>query len=316
MDPTMIATMIAGAGAAGIGASVGLRMLPIALQANRELRLHKNNAVANAEQLAAELENHRRRLLSKPAGSKRTSSIIGMYRDAIRHKNGEYTRLYDFPLQPTMLADDRIAERRCNELGRLLALPLPAGTLAQFRYTVGPDPGGAIAEHLRTRNYERTYPPATRLHDTNVDFYKGLADAHAFRHERATLVLRLPVKHEEDESTQGANSFFPEAARAIKREGLSSIFGAVADARRCTSKDGVVRRLLENEQATFERAEKLFRRFQMQSPLPLRRYSQEETWRTLIKGHVLNARSVPRMPITPGFDISDYLNGETIEDRG
>ena len=89
----------------------------------------------------------------------------------------------------------------------MLTVDLPAGTVLQFRYAVGPDPGRAIAEHLRTRSYGGAYFPAARLHDLNLDFLKAMTDASVFRQEHASLFVRVPTQHENDHLSHGFNTF-------------------------------------------------------------------------------------------------------------
>jgi hypothetical protein len=92
-------------------------------------------------------------------GRKRESSIIGLFQDLLRHTDGSYTRGYDLPLQATMLAPDDVADGIIDGFADMLTVELPAGTVLQYRYAVGPDPGRAIAEHLRARDYEHAHFP-------------------------------------------------------------------------------------------------------------------------------------------------------------
>jgi len=150
METVTIIGGILAAGASGLGLGAGLRLIPTALQANRDLRRWKATPEAQIERrIAAQAESQFK--LAKPAGRKRDSAIVGLYEDALRLADGSYARVYDFPLQATMLADDYIRDRRCDDLGGLLTAEMPPGTVVQFRYAVGPDPGRAIAEHLNAR---------------------------------------------------------------------------------------------------------------------------------------------------------------------
>ena len=53
-----------------------------------------------------------------------------------------------------MLAPDDVADTLIDGFADMLTVDMPAGTVLQFRYAVAPDPGRAIAEHLRARDYE------------------------------------------------------------------------------------------------------------------------------------------------------------------
>ena len=315
MDPIVIVGGAVAASAAGVGLRVGARLIPIGLRARRDLREWKKSPEAQMQRRFAQLEKSQRGL-ANPKGRKRDSSIVGIYEDALRHVDGSYTRVYDVTLEETMLSDDSVSDRRHDELARMFCVPKPPGTVMQYRYAVYPDPGRAIAEHLRTRNYGRTHMPASRLHDMNVDFYKALADANLFRREQALLSIRAPVKQACDETSKGLSAFTPEVVREIRRRGLTNFADAVSSSWARTADDGVVRRIVEDEQEAFEQAEKVFRTTEMQSPVSLRRLSRDQLWEVIYKGHVLNARSVPKLPRMPGLDVRDYLCGETVEDRG
>ena len=315
MEPITIIGGILAAGASGLGVGAGLRLVPVALRAGRDLRQWKETPEAQIEQRIA-AQRKSQVSLAKPQGRKRASSIVGLYEDALRLANGSYARVYEFPLQATMLADDPVSDRRCDELGGMLTAGMPPGTIVQFRYAVGPDPGRAIAEHLQARDYYRTYAPACRLHDLKVDFYKALADARAFRHEKASVTVTVPVKQEGDQTSNGLSAFIPAVSSEIKRRGIRNVSGAVSACRSETADDGVVRRIVNQEQEAFDKAERAFRFFELQSPVPLCRLSRNQLTEAVYKGHVLGARSVPVLPAAPGYDIRDYLCGETIEGRG
>ncbi|MGI8997536.1 MAG: hypothetical protein ACR2GW_12800, partial [Pyrinomonadaceae bacterium] len=315
MEPVTIIGGILAAGASGLGIGAGLRLIPTALQANRDLRRWKATPEAQIQQrIAAQAKAQAK--LAKPAGRKRDSVIVGIYEDALRLADGSYARVYDFPLQATMLADDYISDRRCDDLGALLTAEMPPGTIVQFRYAVGPDPGRAIAEHLNARDYSRTYLPACRLHDLKVDFSKAFADQSGFRHEKASVTVTVPVKQEGDDTGNGLSAFIPAVGAEIKRRGIRNISSAVSASWAENADDGVVRRIREQERQAFDKAEAKFRLFEMQSPLSLRRLSQDHLKEAVYRGHVLGARSTPKLPDIPGYDIRDHLCSESIEDRG
>ncbi len=315
MEPVTIIGGILAAGASGLGIGAGLRLIPTALQASRDLRQWKMSPEAQIEQrIAAQRKNGAK--LAKPQGRKRASAIVGLYEDALRLANGSYARVYDFPLQATMLADDYVTDRRCDDLGAMLTAEMPPGTVMQFRYAVGPDPGRAIAEHLNARNYSRVFMPASRLHDLKVDFYKAFADQSGFRYEKASVTVTVPVTEVGDDTGKGLSAFIPAVSAEIKRRGVKNISGTVSSSWAENADDGVVRRINEQEQEAFDKAEAKFRLLEMQSPLPLRRLSRDHLKEAVYKGHVLSSRSVPKLPEIPGYDIRDSLCSESIEDRG
>jgi len=82
-----------------------------------------------------------------------------------------------------MLASDSVVESRYDELARMLAVEKPPGTVIQFRFSSGPDPGRAIAAHLLARgDGDLTHPEASLLHAMNLDFYKTVAESRVYRH--------------------------------------------------------------------------------------------------------------------------------------
>src|SRR5882672_8795488 len=86
--------------------------------------------------------------LVRPSGRRRDSSIVGIYRDALRHKDGALTVAYQVETPATMFADDALVDIRYDDLARMLAFDKPSGTLVQFRYSTTPDPGQAITNIL------------------------------------------------------------------------------------------------------------------------------------------------------------------------
>lgn len=315
MDLSLIVGGILAAGASGIGLGVGARLVPLGLRAGRDLHHYHHSPEAHRQRRVAQLERSEYRL-SDPPGRRRDSSIVGLYEDTLRRKDGSYTRLYDFPLPTTFNAHEGVNESVCDEIGRMVAVPKPPGTVMQFRYAVAPDPGRAIAAHLRARSYDRIYLPACRLHDNNVDFYKALADAGAFRIENASFNITVPVHLPDDDTSRGLSAFVPAVLREVRARGIKNFSHAARQAHTETCDDGVVRRLFDDEQKAYEKAEKVFRFVEMQSPVPLRRLDRAELWTAVYQSHCLNAPSTPHLSDVPGLDVRDYLCGETVESGG
>lgn len=311
---TIVATLLA-AGAGGVGLSAGARLIPTGIQAARDLRRFKQSAAGLAERQINELQRGQRRL-AEPPGHQRGTEIVGLYADALRRRDGSYTRVYDVTMPATFYAHAHVNEQFCDEIGRMLSVEKPANTVTQFRYAVSPDPGRAIALHLRSRSYANVHLPAARLHDSNVDFYKALADAGAFRIEHASVNVTVPATHDEDGAGRGLAALAPAFAAEIKARGLRHFLRAFTAARTDTKDDGVVRRLLENEEEAFEKAEKVFRFIEMQSPVALRRLEREQLWRAVFGSHCLNHPAVPQPGALAGADVRDYLCAETVESGG
>src|SRR5215475_1731200 len=208
MEPVTLIGAVAAAAGAGVGMGTALRLLPVTLRAHRDLGDYARSHEARREKRLAVAEK-KRRLISHPQGNERQSSIIGLDGATIRHKDGAFSRFYEIALDETMLASDGVADSRCDDLARLLCLPLPNNTVFQFRYSVSPDPGLAIGAHLRSRSYTSAYYPSARLHDSRLDFYRQLAAGGMFRRERALLAVRVPVRLQSDQYTTFWNTFAP-----------------------------------------------------------------------------------------------------------
>ena len=84
------------------------------------------HALAYDELELAKRASQRTRTLRRPAGRKRDSSIVGIYRDALRHKDGSLTVAYNVEAPATMFADDALIDIRYDDLSRMLAFEKPA----------------------------------------------------------------------------------------------------------------------------------------------------------------------------------------------
>src|SRR6185503_15519361 len=314
MDQTSIIGGLTAAAAYGLAIGTGLRLIPTARQASRDLRgfsQSHNGALERERSLQRQAQRKVRRL----SGRTRESSIAGLYGDVLRHADGSYTRGYDLPLQPTMLAPDEVTDAYIDGFADMLTVELPAGTVLQFRYAVGPDPGRAIAEHLRARSYQDAYFPAARIHDLNLDFLKAMTDARVFRQEHASLFVRVPAHHENDDLSHGFNTFASLMLNSWRAHGFKSLrhHGSASWFR--SRDDGIVRRILEHEEEALRKSEKCFRLLEMQTPVNLVRLDRQQLWRAVYQSHVNSSESVPRLPQYDGLDLRDYLCAETIEDR-
>lgn len=304
MDAFSIMSGITVASVTGLAIGAGARLVPTAWQSARVDRQFRNEPTPKWKN--PDDQKFRR--------GTRESSVVGLFGDLLRHVDGSYTRGYEVPLRATMLAPDEVFDDLIDGFAGMLTVDLPAGAVLQFRYAVAPDPGGALAEHLRARDYTNTHFPSSRLHDLNIDFFKAMADAGAFRHERASLFVRVPCSRSQDHSSYGFNAFVSSMLNDCRDHG--SIREVVQANWTKTRNDGVVRRIREHEDESLRKAEKTFRLLEMESPVSLRRLDRDELWRAVYKSHVISAPSVPRLPRYDGLDLRNYLCAETIEDRG
>src|SRR5712691_13258381 len=115
----------------------------------------------------------RARALRRPPGRRRDSSIVGIYKDALRHKDGALTVAYSVEAPATMFADDSLVDIRYDDLARMLGFEKPSGTLIQFRYSTVPDPGQAITGVIDTRASEGTHALASQSQSSNLDYLRN-----------------------------------------------------------------------------------------------------------------------------------------------
>ncbi|HEY7318920.1 MAG TPA: hypothetical protein VIE89_15200 [Candidatus Binatia bacterium] len=314
MDPALMIGGALAVGTAAAGLRIGASALPLALRAARDLRDYSRSPEAERERrFAARGET----ILAHPAGSERQTSIVGLEGNTIRHRDGSYSRLYELVLQETMLATDAATDMFCDDLARLLCLPLPKGAILRFRYAVYPDPGEAIARHLDVRHnvgIERIHLPSAQLHDGRIDFYRQVTAAGGFRRERALLEVRIPSLLKSDAPASFSENFFPELAREVLRHGLVGIGDAIQAAWRRSNNDKTVRRLIDDEREAMRAADKHFRTIELHGSSFLRALDRSKTWEALVLSHSLDCRAIPQVPDTPGLDISRYLTRERIRD--
>src|SRR6266849_7736803 len=184
------------------------------------MRREMEHALAYDELELAKRANQRTRTLRRPAGRNRDSSIVGIYRDALRHKDGSLTVAYNVEAPATMFADDALVDSRYDDLARMLAFEKPAGTLVQFRYSTIPDPGYAIINVITSRAEQGTHTLASLLQAANLDYVKSSATLVPYRRSVLTMWVRVPSKKRTN-STLSALSDFKHAMRGqIETNGL------------------------------------------------------------------------------------------------
>src|SRR5262249_6310312 len=217
------------------------------------------------------------------------------------------TRAYHAELSPTVFSDDLVIENRCDAFARMLSSRKPVGTIIQFRLTADVDRGLAIGRHDVVRDPDGIHAAAPILHEGGIGKYQTMADLHCFRQTKLTVWVRVPGL---DPSVK--DQFLPTLRREFNRRGISGLPSAFVSSWRATSGEQIVRRLIEEEAAAFEEAEKTFRLIERECPVKLTPFTREELWQAVFLGHRQNATSVPVLPCD-GSDLRDYLCGETIE---
>ncbi len=304
MDGNAIFITASAAAALGVGAGLGLKLAPAWIQSRREFA-----AVRTAESMGVVGEREK---VSSPliptSGRRRESSIVGLYRDALRHADGSFTRAYRVGLEPSIFLDDLVSESRCNALARLLAARKPVGTVVQFRLSTGLDPGQALLDHSLARDYDGIHESAALLHDGGLATYAALAESGAFRRNVLTCWVRVPNLG----SKNAGDLFLPTLRRELGDRGWTGFPQALAASWKASSAQSVVRRTLAEEAAAFAEAEKTFRLIERESAMKFTRLTRGELWAGVYLGHRMNATSVPAVP-DDGADVREYLCGETIE---
>jgi hypothetical protein len=266
------------------------------------------------DELAADEELRRHTAqLRRPQGRRRDASIVGIYNDALRHKDGAMTVAYHVETPSTMFADDTLVDIRYDDLARMLAFEKPAGTSVQFRYSTIPDPGYAIINVITSRATEGTHLPASLLQASNLDYLENAAKSLPYRRSVLTMWVRVPPKSRGN-STISALADFKDALRhQIKTTGFLSALRHLPEIYARTADDSVVRHTIEDEKHAYNHANRVWRQIENSSPLTARRFTRQEIWEAVFFGHCQNAGSAPILTERPGRDLRDYLCAETIE---
>src|SRR5437588_9256893 len=176
------------------------------------MRREMEDALAYDELELAKRANRRPRTLRQRAGRKRHSSIVGIYRDALRHKDGSLTVAYSVEAPATMFAAGALVDIRYDDLARMLAFEKPSGTLIQFRYSTIPDPGYAIINVISSRAEQGTHTLASLLQAANLGYLESSAKLVPYRRSVLTMWVRVPPKKRIN-STISALSDFKHAMR-------------------------------------------------------------------------------------------------------
>ncbi len=257
--------------------------------------------------------NRSTRRLKRPRGRRRDASVVGLYKDALRHKDGSLTVAYQVETPASMFADDEFVDIRYDDLARMLAFDKPAGTLVQFRYATTPDPGRAITTVIASRAHQGTHTLAGLLQASNLDWHRSAAKILPYRRSVLTMWIRVPPKKHGNSTMSAIADFKHALASEVRAKGFAAALRNVSKIYSRTADDSVVRNTLEEETRAYQRANKIWRQIENLSPLMLRRFTRQEIWEAAFFGHCQNATSAPILPERPGRDLRAYLCAETIE---
>ncbi len=266
------------------------------------------------DELTLERSNQRRTTtLRRPSGRRRDSSIVGIYQDALRHKDGSLTVAYHVEMPATMFADDALTDARYDDLARMLAFDKPARTLLQFRYATIPDPGYTIINLISSRAKSGTHPLASLLQVSNINYLESCAKEAPYRRGLLTLWVRVPPKRRINSTFTAITDFNSALRGEIRTNGFGAALRKLPAIYASTADDGVVRRTIEDEKQNFAFAQRVWRQLENLSPLTIRRFTRQEIWEAVYFGNCQNAGASPTMPQHLGRDLRDYLCRETIE---
>ncbi len=251
--------------------------------------------------------------LRRPAGGRRDSSIVGIFNDALRHKDGSLTVAYHVEMPFTMFADDGVTDGQYDDLARMLAFDKPAGTVMQFRYSTIPDAGFAIINVIAARPEHGTHTLASLLQASNLEFLESSAKTVPYRRSILTLWVRVPPKRRSNSTISAMANFSSALKNDLKSNGFARVVQRLPAIYAQTYDDSVIRHTLEEEKRNYSHAQTLWRQIENSSPFGLRRMTHQEIWEAVYFGNCQNAGSSPHLPHRPGRDLRDYLCSEKIE---
>ena len=168
------------------------------------------------DELADEEESDRiTRRLRQPQGRRRDASIVGLYMDALRHKDGSLTVAYEVAMSNSMFSDDQLVDIRYDDMARMLAFDKPPGTLVQFRYATTPDPGNAINSVITLRARSGNHVLAGLLQASNLDWLRTSGKIQAFRRSVLTMWVQVPPKQRGNSTIDALSNFKGFPARKL-----------------------------------------------------------------------------------------------------
>src|SRR5688500_16975621 len=145
--------------------------------------------------------------LHQPQGRRRDASIVGLYLDALRHKDGSLTVAYEITMSYSMFADDQLVDIRYDDIARMLAFDKPTGTLVQFRYATTPDPGHAINSAIASRARAGNHVLAGLLQASNLDWLRMSGKLQPYRRSVLTMWVRVPPKQRGNSTIDALGNF-------------------------------------------------------------------------------------------------------------
>ena len=236
-----------------------------------------------------ETRKPRRTFNRKPPN--RDCQIIGFYQDAMRNKDGSYTKGYWLNPNPTQFGHDGTLIDQIGRWAMLFRAKLPAGTVIQFRMSNIPDPGEVILNHLTTVEDTAVDQQALQMHMLGASYLLGECATGRFRLPRITVWVKTP-------ETKTSVSFIDQIKGVVTGGGKQP-----------------VTRLLDEEEQAYTEANKTFRLFEQECPVPFTTLSKDQTWGAVYHSARQGSTSCPTTP-RDGQDIRQYLCAESITTNG
>lgn len=272
----MDASLLAAFGAVGAGAGIGALAL-------KTLFPFTKLSALKAPQLTTN------KFTRQPPA--RDCQALGFYEDAIRNKDGSYTKGYLLTPHPTQFAHDVTLLEQVNRWAMLFRSTLPVGTVIQFRLSSVPDPGEMILNHLAEVEDAPVDPAALQMHLLGTSHLLDQCQTGRFRLPRITVWVKTPA-------TKASVGLLDQIKAIGKGTG-----------------NDIVARLIAAEQQAYQEAQKIFRLFQQECPVPFTTLSREQLWSALFLSARQQATTTPPFP-TAGQDIRDQLCAESITTNG
>jgi len=109
VDPITIVIIAVAIALSAIGVTVAVRLIPLSRRVKQDLK--------SVPYLAGDKEDERRiKLLDRPAGRRRDSSIVDLVGNLIRHTDGSLTKAYHVTLDHSTFTEEHVIEGRVTYL--------------------------------------------------------------------------------------------------------------------------------------------------------------------------------------------------------
>ena len=221
----------------------------------------------------------------------RDCQAIGFYGEAIRNKDGSFTKGYLLNPNPTQFTHDFAVVDQISRWASLFRSKLPVDTVIQVRMSCVPDPGEIIFNHLNEVENAEVNANALQLHMLGTSYLLSECQSGRFRLPRLTVWVKTP--------SQKAALSIADQIKAIAKGTDSNI----------------TTRLADEERAAYSEALKTFRLFEQECPIPFSILTKEQSWAALYLSARQDAATCP--PVLPdGQDVRDHLCAESITTNG